>query len=84
MIQGDLVLRCRRNGDRILHEGMHKAVRKLAADLPAPVRARMPLLADEGGILAVPFAEPHKKGGALLRDGAFGAEADLWLYLYFN
>ena len=84
MIQGDLVLRCRRNGDRILHEGMHKAVRKLAADLPAPLRARMPLLADEGGILAVPFAEPHKKGGALLRDGAFGAETDLWLYLYFN
>lgn len=84
-IKGGLTVRNRRTGDRILHEGMHKVVRRLATDIPPTVRARMPLLTDEDGILAVPFAEPHKKGGALLRDGAFdrGKETDLTLYLYF-
>ena len=84
-IKGALKLRDRRAGDRILHEGMHKSVRRLATQIPAAVRAVMPLVTDDAGILAVPFAEPHQKGGALLRDGAFGkADADLTLYLYFN
>ena len=84
-IKGGLTVRNRRTGDRILHEGMHKAVRRLATELPSAVRASMPLVTDGDGILAVPFAEPHHKGGPLLRDGAFGREpCDLTLYLYFN
>ena len=84
-ITGALKLRDRRAGDRILHEGMHKSVRRLATQIPAAVRAVMPLVTDDAGILAVPFAEPHQKGGALLRDGAYAKEtADLTLYLYFN
>jgi tRNA(Ile)-lysidine synthase len=84
-IKGGLRLRNRRVGDRILHEGMHKPVRRLATHLPAAVRAAMPLVIDDAGIVAVPFAEPHQKGGALLRDGAYAKEhADLTLYLYFN
>ena len=83
-IKGGLRLRNRRVGDRILHEGMHKAVRRLATSVPAAVRAAMPLVVDEDGIIAVPFAEPHGKQGALLRDGAFDAGTpDLILYLYF-
>lgn len=84
-IKGELSVRNRRAGDRILHEGMHKAVRKLATDLPSAVRAYMPLLTDGDGILAVPFAEPRQKGGPLLRDGAFGTKNnDITLYFYFN
>lgn len=84
-IKGGLTVRNRRAGDRILHEGMHKAVRRLATRLPGTVRAYMPLVTDGDGILAVPFAEPHQKGGPLLRDGAFGTQNnDLTLYLYFN
>ncbi len=83
-IKGRLSVRNRRAGDRILHEGMHKAVRRLATQLPPAVRAYMPLVTDENGILAIPFAEPHRKGGALLRDGAFDrGRFDLTLYLYF-
>lgn len=77
MIQGKICLRPRRAGDRILHGGMHKAVRRLAglSFLPPHVRARMPLLTDDGGVLAVPFAHT--------RDGA-EKNPDLTVYFYFN
>lgn len=54
---GRLYLRERRPGDRILAGGMHKAVRRLplSARLSPEARARMPLLLDDAGILAVPF-----------------------------
>lgn len=86
MIKGGLSVRNRRAGDKILHQGMHKAVRRLPVDLPAAVRARMPLLADDNGILAVPFAQPHGKGGPLLRDDAYesATHADITVYLYFD
>ena len=77
IINGRLALRPRRAGDKILSCGMHKVVRRLPglSQLPPDVRARMPLLVDDGGVLAVPFA--------VCRDGA-AKEADTTLFLYFN
>lgn len=84
-IQGDLVLRNRRTGDRILQGRMHKSVRRLAGltALPTGVRARMPLLLDGDGILAVPLG---RTGGApLYRDGTDPKDTgDLILYLAFD
>ena len=56
-IRGTLYLRERQAGDRILSGGMHKAVRRLPTSRPLSpeARARMPLLLDDAGILAVPF-----------------------------
>lgn len=70
-------MRNRRAGDRILSGGMHKTVRKLPAmaKFPPEVRARMPLLCDEAGVLAVP--------GGPLRDGA-AKHADKTLLLFFQ
>lgn len=78
-IKGKLSVRNRRAGDRILAGGMHRAVRKLPAlsALPVAVRQRMPLLADESGLLAVPFYRP--------RDGAAGgAQNDMTVWFYFD
>ncbi len=63
-VTGALRARPRKPGDVIFHGGMHKAVRRLAdtAHLAPSLRARMPLLADDKGILAVPFGP--------VRDGA--------------
>ncbi len=71
-----LFLRPRRAGDRILSGGCHKSVRKLPAlSLFSPEeRARMPLLCDSDGVLAVPFGP--------VRDGAAGRA--LTLFLFFN
>ena len=68
-LEGDLYLRPRAPGDRILQNRMHKAVRRLPelAHLPPEVRARMPLLVDEAGIVAVPFGP--------VRDGCGGKTA---------
>ena len=76
-VQGTLTLRPRRAGDKILSGGMHKIVRRLAglAPLAPEVRAYLPLLADEAGLLAVPFAT--------VRDGA-AKHPDTTLDLYFN
>ena len=77
IINGRLVLRNRRAGDRILSGGMHKSVRKLPCMAPfSPTeRARMPLLCDGEGVLAVPFGP--------VRDGA-KRHADKSLYLFFD
>jgi tRNA(Ile)-lysidine synthase len=85
MIQGDLVLRNRRVGDRLYQGRMHKTVRRLAGvcSLPAEVRARMPLLADDCGVLAVPFGRTD--GSPLYRDGTDPkGKGDLTLYLFFD
>ena len=76
-IKGKLVLRNRRAGDRILAGKCHKSVRKLPsmAAFSLEERARMPLVCDEAGVLAVPFGP--------LRDGA-KKSADRTLYLFFN
>ena len=51
-------LRPRRAGDVILAGHHHKAVRRLPglSTLPPAVRATMPLLCDDAGVVAVPFA----------------------------
>lgn len=76
-IKGDLRVRPRRAGDRIRCQGMHKSVRRLAglSSLPLAVRARMPLLADDEGIVAVPFAA--------VRDGVT-LNADITVHILFN
>ncbi len=74
---GTLHLRPRKRGERILHGGMHKAVRKLPcmAGFSPDQRARLPLLCDDGGVLAIPFGP--------VRDGA-AKPKDTSLYLFFN
>ena len=71
-----LTLRTRRPGERILHGGHHKLVRKLycMAGFSKAERSRMPLLCDTEGVLAVPFGP--------VRDNAGGK--DLALLLFFN
>ena len=78
-MKGKILVRNRRAGDRLLSGGMHRAVRKLPqlAALPPEVRQRMPLLADDAGILAVPFCPP--------RDGAAEkGKNDLTVWFYFD
>ena len=74
---GTLTLRNRRAGDRILAGKRHKAVRKLPSmsAFSPEERARMPLLCDADGVLAVPFGP--------VRDGA-GKAPDKTLYLFFD
>ena len=78
-IKGKIVVRNRRAGDRLLRGGMHRAVRRmpqLSALLPE-VRRHMPLLADDAGVLAVPFCPP--------RDGADGKKQnDMTVWFYFD
>lgn len=77
IIEGDPVARPRRTGDRISVGGMHRAVRRLSAlaHLPLDVRRHMPILADDKGVLAVPFFT--------VRDGG-DKNADLIISFYFN
>ena len=63
-IKGMLFVRNRREGDRILLGGMHKSLKKLFCEkkIPPELRARLPILCDGDGILAVPMLG--------IRDGA--------------
>ena len=63
-INGTLIARNRRPGDRILCGGMHKSIKKLLCDhkIPRDLRDRLPLICDDEGILAVP--------GVVQRDGS--------------
>lgn len=56
-IIGDLRARTRKAGDRILINGMHKDIRKLMNEkkLAPELRACLPLICDESGVLWVPF-----------------------------
>lgn len=76
-VKGEIRLCRRMAGDVILSGGMHKAVRRLAClnHLPPAARARMPLLFDDDGILAIPFGP--------VRDGA-NKKTDLEVFVYFN
>ena len=76
-VAGTLSARPRKAGDVIFHGGLHKAVRRLAgtAHLAPTVRARMPLLTDDAGVLAVPFGP--------VRDGA-AKSPDLTVYFCFE
>lgn len=74
---GSLTVRPRRPGERILSGGKHKLLRKLGcmSRFSLAERARMPLLCDGAGVLAVPFGP--------LRDGA-QKDCDTVAYLFFN
>ncbi len=69
-IIGNLVLRSRREGDKILMGGMKKSAKKLMCDkkIPLDVRYRIPIICDDEGIVAIPFvgirdgARPKKTG----------------------
>ena len=63
-MNGCIVARNRQPGDRILLGGMHKSLKKLMCDkkIPTDLRARLPVLCDRDGVLAVP--------GVGIRDGA--------------
>lgn len=62
-IREAVFLRPLRPGDTVLSGGMHKKIRKLygQSGVPLSLRSTLPLLADGGGILAVP--------GICIRDG---------------
>jgi tRNA(Ile)-lysidine synthetase-like protein len=53
--QGNLLLRCRQEGDRITLSGGTKSLKRLFIDkkIPAQTRSQIPVLRDETGILAV-------------------------------
>ena len=55
-IKGTLLARNRRDGDKILLGGHHKSLKKLFTEkkIPPELRAKLPILCDESGILAVP------------------------------
>ena len=63
-INGMLIVRNRLAGDRILCGGMHKSVKKMLCDrkVPPSLRARLPILCDDDGIIAIP--------GVAQRDGS--------------
>ena len=70
IMESGLFWRPRREGDRILIGGMHRAVRKLyrEAQIPLAMRAQIPLLCDADGIVWAPFCG--------VRDGIELAEKD--------
>lgn len=76
-VEGTLMLRERRVGERIAQGDNHKLVRKLPcmSRYPLAVRAHMPLLCDDKGVLAVPNGP--------VRDGA-AKTCDKTLLVYFE
>lgn len=80
-IKGVLRVRNRIAGDRILENGMHKSLKKLACDrkVPLELRSRIPVIYDDEGIVALPFVS--------VRDGLKTSESNknalpLQFYLY--
>jgi tRNA(Ile)-lysidine synthase len=76
-VRGTLSLRPRKAGERIFSGGNHKLIRKLPcmSRYPLALRARMPLLCDDDGVIAVPTGP--------MRDGAT-KRADTTLILLFR
>ncbi len=56
-IEGGLVARNRLGGDKIRINGMNKSLKKLLCEkkIPLDIRARLPIICDDKGIVAVPF-----------------------------
>jgi tRNA(Ile)-lysidine synthase len=79
-IKGRAFLRPIREGDVVLQGGMHKRIRKLYGQhgVPLALRARLPLLCDLDGVIAVP--------GICMRDGskAKNAEKTLCIRIYLQ
>ena len=73
-IYGSLFVRCRREGDRILINKMHKKLKKLMCDKGIPLRFResLPIFCDESGIIWAPKLA--------LRDGAKGEDITMYVF----
>lgn len=80
-ISGELRARTLRPGDRIRACGVNRAVRRLPGSaVSVATRARMPLLADDKGVLACPFGKNHN-----IRDDAYSkTDCDLDVWLLFD
>ena len=82
-INGKLILRSRNEGDRILLYGMHKSVKKLMCDkkIPVSLRARIPMICDDEGIVAIPFIGVCDRARVKKNDGnANITEIEFYLY----
>jgi tRNA(Ile)-lysidine synthase len=68
-IKGGIYARSRQDGDRILLGGMNKSVKKLMCDkkIPLDVRARLPIICDDEGILVIPLL--GVRDGCRAKDG---------------
>ncbi len=75
IIEGDLVLRPRRDGDTIFYGGMTRKVKKLFCDLKIPrsLRESIPLLCDDKGVLWIP--------GLGVRDDGNNSDTDIYVCL---
>lgn len=80
-IKGTLRARTMHPGDKLRAGGMTRTVRRLCGSgISAATRARMPLLADDNGVAAVPFGKNHN-----VRDDLYhGDSRDLTVYLHFD
>lgn len=80
-IKGTLRARNLRPGDKIRSLGVSRAVRRLAgADVPLSTREAMPLLIDDGGVVACPFGQNRN-----VRDDVYGKdESDTVAVLLFD
>ena len=76
-IKGRLIARSRRAGDAYRRGGMTRRVRRMMTDAHTPhgVRAVLPVICDETGILCVP--------GFGVRDGATPSTSQRQLYIYY-
>ena len=56
-INGTLIARNRKAGDKILSGGMHKSIKKLMNEkkIDLSLRSRIPIICDDSGVIAVPF-----------------------------
>lgn len=63
-IEGTMIARARRAGDRILSGGIHRSVKKLFCDghIPTTERAHTPLICDGRGILWIPILGRTRDG----------------------
>lgn len=80
-INGVLQARSRKEGDRIRLRGMSRSIKKMFCDkkISRELRARLPILCDEDGVIAVPMLG--------VRDGAAATDAcekPLWIQVNFK
>lgn len=80
-IKGELFARSRKPGDSIRTRGMTKSLKKLLCEkkIPLELRARLPIICDSDGTLAVPFVA--------IRDGMSAdqnSDRAMAIHIYFN
>lgn len=82
-IVGDVVLRSRHEGDKIVMGGMRKSVKKLMCDkkIPLDERYRIPIICDDEGILAIPFIGV-RDSALIKKDAKCEKITEIKFYLY--